>query len=207
MLEFVRGKTSERKLRLFSCACARRFWLLLPDAHTRAVVRVSERYADGLRSRKELDSVAEGASVGAFWLYTRARQPQSSPDSRAEIEATRIAQSTADPDAWSSAEGVLKYLAGSQHLSARATDAVQYVFDIFGDPFRKEWAPVFQWRDDTILELAQTVYQRRTYRSLPLLADALEDAGCTDAKLLGHLRSPGPHVRGCWAVDLVLGKS
>jgi hypothetical protein len=66
MLEFVRGKASDRKLRLFSCACARRFWLLLADAHTRAVVRVSERYADGLRSRKELDSVAEGASVGTF---------------------------------------------------------------------------------------------------------------------------------------------
>jgi hypothetical protein len=42
---------------------------------------------------------------------------------------------------------------------------------------------------------------------LALVADALEDAGCTDAEILGHLRSPGPHVRGCWAQDLVLSKS
>jgi hypothetical protein len=41
---------------------------------------------------------------------------------------------------------------------------------------------------------------------LAVAADALEDAGCTDPELLGHLRGPGPQVRGCWAVDLVLGK-
>ena len=52
-----------------------------------------------------------------------------------------------------------------------------------------------------------SIYDQRAVNRLPLLADALEDAGCTDADLLGHLRSPGPHVRGCWAVDLVLGKS
>jgi hypothetical protein len=56
-------------------------------------------------------------------------------------------------------------------------------------------------------KLATAIYAGRTFDELPVLADALEDAGCTDAELLGHLRSPGPHVRGCWAVDLVLGKS
>jgi hypothetical protein len=51
------------------------------------------------------------------------------------------------------------------------------------------------------------IYDERAFDRLPVLADALEDAGCADADLLGHLRGPGPHVRGCWAVDLILGKS
>jgi hypothetical protein len=70
------------------------------------------------------------------------------------------------------------------------------------------------WRDGAVTQLARSVYEDRRLPEgtldparLALLADALEDAGCADAELLGHLRSPGPHVRGCWAVDLVLGKS
>jgi hypothetical protein len=62
------------------------------------------------------------------------------------------------------------------------------------------------WRDGAATNLAQIIYESFAFDRLPHLADALEHAGCTDAELLGHLRSPGPHVRGCWAVDLVLGK-
>jgi hypothetical protein len=65
-----------------------------------------------------------------------------------------------------------------------------------------------------VLALAQATYDGRTLPAgtlepdrLAVLADALEDAGCTDAAILGHLRGPGPHVRGCWALDLILGKS
>jgi hypothetical protein len=57
-----------------------------------------------------------------------------------------------------------------------------------------------------VLILAQGIYADRAFDRLPLLADALEDAGCTDPDLLRHLRSPGPHVRGCWAVDALLGR-
>jgi hypothetical protein len=55
-------------------------------------------------------------------------------------------------------------------------------------------------------KLAASIYEQRAFDRLPVLADALEEAGCTDADILGHLRGPGPHVRGCWAVDLILGK-
>jgi hypothetical protein len=58
-----------------------------------------------------------------------------------------------------------------------------------------------------VRDVATVIYESHAFDRLPILADALEDAGCADAELLGHLRSPGPHVRGCWAVDLVLGKS
>ncbi|MBM4071279.1 MAG: hypothetical protein FJ271_20430 [Planctomycetes bacterium] len=62
------------------------------------------------------------------------------------------------------------------------------------------------WNDDTIPRLAHSIYDERAFDRLPILADALEAAGCTDAEILSHCRGPGPHVRGCWVVDLILGK-
>jgi hypothetical protein len=63
------------------------------------------------------------------------------------------------------------------------------------------------WCTPQALALARTAYEERRFEDLPLLADALEEAGCTDEAILSHLRGPGPHVRGCWALDLVLGRS
>jgi hypothetical protein len=63
------------------------------------------------------------------------------------------------------------------------------------------------WNDGAIRKMAQSIYDDRAFDRLPLLADALEEAGCADAALLGHCRSGGEHVRGCWVVDLLLGKS
>ena len=63
-----------------------------------------------------------------------------------------------------------------------------------------------RWNDATVVRLAQRIYYERRFADLPILADALEEAGCTNADILDHCRRPGPHVRGCWVVDLVLGK-
>ena len=78
--------------------------------------------------------------------------------------------------------------------------------DIFGNPFRLV-AFDSAWRTPTVTSLAQAIYDERRFADLPILADALEDAGCTSADVLEHCRTPGEHVRGCWVVDLVLGKS
>ncbi len=68
--------------------------------------------------------------------------------------------------------------------------------------------PAWQaWNDGTVRKLAQLIYDDRAFDRLPLLADALEDAGCTDATILSHCREPGEHVKGCWVVDLLLGKT
>ena len=80
--------------------------------------------------------------------------------------------------------------------------------DIFGNPFHPvavdpAW---LAWNDGAIPKMAQAIYGERAFDRLPLLADALEDAGCTEADILAHCRGPGPHVRGCWVVDLLLGK-
>jgi len=80
--------------------------------------------------------------------------------------------------------------------------------DIFGNPFR----PVtvnpgwLAWNDGTVPRIAQAIYDERAFDRMTILADALEDAGCTDQDILGHCRSGGEHVRGCWVVDLLLGK-
>jgi hypothetical protein len=60
---------------------------------------------------------------------------------------------------------------------------------------------VAPWRTPDAVGWARDIYDRREFDELPLLADLVEERGCTDAELLGHLRDPGPHVRGCWAVD------
>jgi hypothetical protein len=81
--------------------------------------------------------------------------------------------------------------------------------EIFGNPFRPVSLPPswLAWNDGTIPKLARALYDERAFDRLPILADALEETGCTDAAILGHCRGPGPHVRGCWALDLLLGKS
>jgi hypothetical protein len=80
---------------------------------------------------------------------------------------------------------------------------------IFGAiPFRPvALDPAYLTRDGgTIPRLAQAIYDDRAFDRLPILADALEEAGCTNADILDHCRQPGPHVLGCWVVDLLLGK-
>jgi hypothetical protein len=77
--------------------------------------------------------------------------------------------------------------------------------EVFGNPLR----PVAfdpSWRTDTAVALARRMYESRDFSAMPILADALQEAGCDDEELLNHCRSKGPHVRGCWVVDLVLGR-
>jgi len=77
--------------------------------------------------------------------------------------------------------------------------------DIFGNPFR----PVAfdpSWRTETAVGIARGIYEDRAFERMPILADALEEAGCEHPDILSHCREPGEHVRGCWVVDLVLGK-
>jgi hypothetical protein len=77
--------------------------------------------------------------------------------------------------------------------------------DIFGNPFRPvTFSPA--WRTDAVLTLARQMYDSRDFSAMPILADALQDAGCDNEDILNHCRSDGPHVRGCWVADLVLGK-
>jgi len=78
--------------------------------------------------------------------------------------------------------------------------------DLFGNPFRAaSFSP--EWRTEAVVGLARGMYESREFSAMPVLADALEDAGCADDDILSHCRGQGPHTRGCWVVDMVLGKA
>lgn len=82
--------------------------------------------------------------------------------------------------------------------------------DIFGNPFRPLpiIAPsMLAWNDATIAKLAKVIYDERRFEDMPILADALQDASCQNEEILSHCRGPGPHVKGCWVLDVLLGKS
>jgi hypothetical protein len=88
-------------------------------------------------------------------------------------------------------------------------DAVELVHEIFGNPFRPAAlnASWLRWKDDLVPKMAQLIYRKRCFRNLPILADALEEAGCQDAEILNHCRAPMEHVRGCWVVDFLLDRT
>jgi hypothetical protein len=93
---------------------------------------------------------------------------------------------------------------------ARKKDKAEYpplgglVRDIFGNPFRPVAADP-PWLTPTVVSLARQMYGSGDFSAMPILADALQDAGCDDADVLSHCQGPGPHVKGCWVVDAVLG--
>jgi hypothetical protein len=200
MLAFLASKTSDRKRRLFACACVRRLWHLLYEP-SRASVETSERYADGLASRKKLTK----ARMAAQEVLLRASTsdigwPRAAKD--AARDAVKVAATELDDGTDLAWLGSYRYEDGNRAL----------LYDIFGNPFRSNaFNP--SWQTATVMSVAQAAYDDRALPEglldctrLAVLSDALEDVGCTDAAILDHLRCPGPHVRGGWALDIVLGK-
>jgi hypothetical protein len=204
MLEFLRGKASDRKLRLFGVACCRSVWhwLFLPG---RRAVEVAERYADELANGQELSEACNGAfEVAEAWLSTEGVLGEHTVSGHAAGAAVNVAYPESDIAASGSAECVAEALAlrgdAVSHLAPHAL-----VCDIFGNPFHRiNLDPSLLSRN--LVQLAQAIYDDRAFDRMPELADALQEAGCDNDEILGHCRGPGPHVRGCWVVDLVLGK-
>jgi hypothetical protein len=217
MLGFLRDKESDRKLRLFACACARRVWHLQADSRSRRAVEVVERYADGQAGAEDLRLAVIGAENVADALLgsaTTAGQQAQASAAHAAFSATLTAEVAADYAAANAASAAFHAATSAGAPSAardreaeRAKQA-DLLREIFGNPVRPPCvAPAWlAWGDRMAVKLAEAIDEERAFGRLPVLADALEDAGCTDAELLGHLRGPGPHVRGCWAIDLLLGR-
>jgi hypothetical protein len=197
-----RTKVGRRKLRLFACGCCRVAWDVLPDDRLRDAVRVAERFADGQASKDELASA--GTAVG--WM-----RADSGPfgDARPGVRvAIDMAVEATDPQAYSAAFYMTATevpLAGRVTAAAAEAYLCGLVRCVFGNPFRPVTADP-AWITPTVRSLAEGIYADRAFDRLPILADALQDAGCDNADVLDHCRGPGPHARGCWVVDLVLGK-
>jgi hypothetical protein len=204
MLEFLRGKASDRKLRLFSVACCRLVWDCLTTHRSRRSVETAEEYADGLATDAELVRAYSMAMDAAHATQTRgSRRRYGHP--LLQSEAKLFYAATIAHCHKPFLIGRLRWVGRDDEIKPMSPALLR---DIFGNPFRPAtinhaW---LAWNDGTVRKIAQAIYDERAFDRLPILADALEDAGGNDENILNHCRSEGQHVRGCWVVDLVLGK-
>jgi hypothetical protein len=218
MLEFLRGKASDRKLRLFACACARRVWLRW-EAATKVPhsVEVSEQFADGEVSQRKMRRVQSrlGARGGVSAAWAANCCEFAVLEESAETAAARAVGSALDfayHEVYEQTFSRSTYR-GDERLAAEAREIERRAMPpLLREVFGKLLATDTLNRDHlagnnaTVARLGRTIYADRAFDRLPILADALEDAGCDNADILAHCRGPGPHVRGCWVVDLILGK-
>jgi hypothetical protein len=210
-------QVSDRKRRLLACACCRLIWDKLRDRRSQKAVEVAERMADGIARDAEIEKavtqasaahqVAENALRDYFGTATR---PQANHPAFLAFSTTDSALSCLSPNAKAAACTAAISTSNIIH-DLEPTDEVPLTLlrCIFGNPFRppKVSPGWLAWHNATIPRLAQDIYDSRAFDRLPILADALEEAGCTNAEILNHCRQPGPHARGCWVVDLILGKT
>jgi hypothetical protein len=207
MLHYLNGRANDRKLRLFCCACCRRVWDSLADPKSRSAVGTAERYADGSASPEEL-AAAERAAEAVAFAAARTREELPPDVTQAALAAVGEKAGAIIWAAWA-ASGATR---APREEQQQQCDLLRDLYNPFHpaalDP---AW---LAWHGGASGKLARAVYDERELPSghldagrLAVLADMLEEGGCSDAVILGHLRGPGPHVRGCFAVDLLLGKS
>jgi hypothetical protein len=232
MIRCLRERGSDRKFRLFAIACCRRIWKYISDNRSRAAVEFAESYVDeGLARRKGRPAIFRAAKdvcreterdVG------RTRDSLGYAASLLPMNAANAALALVQQKAWWAAEFAAGFAAQTTAwawlianrptslpgfdpaaMLPEKTQQSKLLRDIFGNPFRpiSVHPACLAWNNGTVSKIAQAIYEERTFDRLPVLADALEDAGCDNADLLAHCRSGGEHVRGCWVVDQLLGKN
>jgi hypothetical protein len=205
MLVHLRRRASSRKLRLFACACCRQVWHLLRDPRAREAVEVSERYADSRVTARRLATAAGQAREAADGLRFEASLSMSLAKWAAR-DATVAAALTAEkrPNVSQVARLVRSAVTFTPE---RPKDQCDLLRDLFR-PFRQavDSGSLPSSSGSPVLALARTIYDERRFADLPVLADALEEAGCTDAEVLTHCRRGGEHGLGCWALDLILAR-
>jgi hypothetical protein len=215
MLAFLGERAGRRKRRLFAAACCRRIWRLLPDDRSRRAVEAAEAFADGLIKMRDLavrhnDALAPvnrgtGHPANApYWATSRVM-------SDAVIEVVRlVALQAVETDAARAARGPTAEQVAAYDAAGAAGvgEQADLVRDLFGDIFHPPTIdPAWlAWGDGTVDKIAGAIYRDDRFTDLPILADALEDAGCSDQEILHHCRGGGLHARGCWVLDLLLQK-
>ena len=257
MLELLRGKVSDRKLRLFGVPICRAIGHLLADNRSRKAIEAAERYTDGELSETQFARIRTEALAALF----NAKRAEYDEEARANFCVTpkysvvcvelyascavaalvlakadmrmselgrseppgATEQGTGDTSrscnewaalAFVEAERIAHDRSRRNAIPRRWLDDVEppgvpeqasLLRELIGNPFR----PVTvnpAWLTSTVKQLAEAIYQEKAFDRMPILGDALEEAGCTDAEMLNHCRQQAEHVRGCWVVDLLLGK-
>jgi hypothetical protein len=219
MLEFLRGKASDRKLRLFACACCRHVWDLLLDERSRKAIDAAEQYADGQISVENLAIIRNAARSARKTVKRTIPLAGFSPAFNAARAADTVVEDSVESAV--AAVGWVASAIGNQAMPDPAGsdfddtyEAIQHykmfcasplLRELFGNPFQTVTLNQ-SWLAPNVVSFAQAIYEDRAFGRMPELADALEEAGCDNPEILAHCRQPGPHVRGCWVVDAVLGK-
>jgi hypothetical protein len=216
-------RASSRKWRLFGVACVRAVAQLLRDERSRAAVEAADKYADGLIDAKQAlaaeeaavavveDAYAALSQAARQWWQAVDAPSQPPPAGAAEVAAAHAAAVTLAlwaPAAWGAREAARH---AAKAMGARATEERAIQAGVFRDLIKKSRKPKpnpswLTWNDGVVGKPARAIHDGRAFDRMPLLADALEEAGCADAAILGHCRGGGEHVRGCWVVDLMTGR-
>lgn len=206
-----RNGPDERKLRLFLAAWFRAETAGFPPewaAATADVVAAAEDVADGDALPADVAAV-----IDAHWPAIT-RSGEISTRKRSTAKTSAVASTRLDQmSRWRAAahrvsaagppEPHVRDVLRANHRDADLADLADLVRCVFGSPYRRaEFAA--GWRTEAVVGIATAIYADRVFGNLPVLADALEDAGCADAAILDHCRHPGPHARGCWVVDAIL---
>ncbi|WP_439620667.1 hypothetical protein [Gemmata sp.] len=200
--EFALAHLSDRKRRLFACACCRRIWDALPHDDLRHGVEAAELHADGLLNPRGVAEARERID-----RHTAAPNFHALAVKWALDRHDRLPLSSSQCASYQAAAAGRRFWSAAYQAAVAAEQAEQVVLlrDIVGNPFRPvAFAP--EWRTPTALALARQMYESRDFGAMPILADALQDAGCDSDAVLAHCRAAAPHARGCWVADLVLGK-
>jgi hypothetical protein len=213
MLAHLSGKGLDRKLRLFACACVRAVWEQVEDPCCRLAVDSAERFADGEATWKELR-----AAYDVAWDATRRFRGARTPAEIAARDTASINFFAAARDASQQVVHTIPLPEDSSNegfsRSGERIGIMQHyqstiLRDLIGNPFRPPpfLDPAWPYRNGgTVRRLAQAIYTSRSFADLPILADALEEAGCQEPLVLAHCRGSGPHFRGCWVLDALLAR-
>jgi hypothetical protein len=214
MLDHLDGKVSDRKLRLFACACVRRHWARLRYTAPRNAVALAERLAEGEASEPEVEQMRQSAEelAGNAPEYEQpVYQAAAATLAESALEAARGASEMCRRQAVRESAYEVAPWENEQSVNAAAAAAelrrqADLLREVFGNPFRpvvieEDW---LRAGGDVVRNMARVIDEEHRMEELPYLADALLDAGCGDAVLLEHLHAPVGHVLGCWALDALL---
>ena len=195
MLSVLRGRASARKARHFACACCRRVWHLFKHEASRQAVEVAERFADGraddadLEAARRSSNITRTAGLGGTTTFPASRAARACTDSKPSVAALEASRHATE----------------AGNLKRERREQARLLRCVLGNPFHP-MAFDSGWRTSTAVALASGIYEECAFDRLPILADALQDAGCEDEEILTHCRVEIAHTRGCWVLDAILGK-
>lgn len=196
-----------RKYRLFACACLRSLRDHTADYHFRRTVDLAERFVEGDCDRDAFRAVFRRAWPFGWERARLAALVAIDPMQRDNYSWRCLELADEAIDASTSRHAARADWQGTPDREAvpLRREQVRLLREVFGDPFSPvAFSP--EWRSPDVVCMAEAVAAEGTFDELPVLADALEDAGCCERRVLDHFRQPGRHALGCWALDLVRGR-